>query len=71
MKFDRKLEYEQYIAAIDRNKEFWNRHIPLLREHGCTPSQEQIEWVDKHVQGLEESRIQLESFLKTYYGGGK
>ena len=61
---DVKAEYQQEIAAIARNKDFWERHIPLLRQMGIDPAQDDILWVEKHIRGLDESRRLLESLIE-------
>lgn len=61
---DVRAECQQELDAIARNKEFWEGHLSSLKEQGVHPTQDQVSWVEKHIEGLEASREWLRSYIE-------
>jgi hypothetical protein len=58
-----RAECEEEFAAIARNRKFWTQHISWLKQHGVQPTKDDVDWVNKHIEGLDESRQRLEDYI--------
>lgn len=60
---DIKAECEQELAAIARNKKFWEQHISWLEKQDVRPSKDDVDWVKKHVEGLDAACRWLKDYI--------
>lgn len=63
MVYDQKSECENEIAGYAKSKNFWSGYLDSLKEKGINPRNEEVQWVEQHLKGLDQNSSHVQSIL--------